>query len=594
MATARPFAYNPGTAIPGTEQIGNLSIGYPTSGFTNNPQYWNGPDEELGYVIAQSVSGNTQPTSLLNPSGNLTLSTTYIGNDIGLSNGNQTASQQFGYQQTVLGNTIIGAASKVMFSVLFNTVAPGTLPGSRVIGIGRTNMNYKSIPPYGAYPGNDDKSMGYCADGTIFYNGGVYASGFSTWTENDVIDIVINNNVSTMWVRVNGGNWNNNPSDNPETNTGGFEIINSPFYPALCPGYEGVMTIQNSAEYGTPSGYTLLGSNVTASVGFFRSTDLTEGSFIEISETIAGQSFATGNDAKTWLNNNGYWTSYEATPDPTPTATLTPTVTTTPTPTITPTIISCLDIATNSGGGLNGWSTTAFDIAPNPAIGTTYPVGSQILFQNGEIRTMVQVDDYSPSYMDIFYDSPIGSTTLFPIKICYPSIPMSTPTPTSTSTPTTTPTNTPTPSSTPTPVTGYSFNLIATPYNFPASGNSIMNGPGGSTSGSTDINDLATLGRGFYLNSFDNDGIDRTSYYSGFTGQSVTITFNQTGNTAIYSGDTNSFKQWIQSPQGSGFVFGTNVGVPPSGTPSGTAVLIQSATTQYTIGFPVYVSLVVN
>jgi hypothetical protein len=115
MAFARPFAYNPGSLIPGTEQVGSLSIGTPTSGFTNNPQYWNGPDEELGYVIAQSVSGNTQPTEI---------------------------------------------------------------PG------------------------------------------------------------------------------------------------------------------------------------VFASLGFFRSTDLTEGSFITLSETIAGQSFATGEDAKTWLNNNGYWTSY--------------------------------------------------------------------------------------------------------------------------------------------------------------------------------------------------------------------------------------------------------------------------------------------
>jgi hypothetical protein len=64
MATARPFAYNPGPSIPGTSQVGNLSIGAPTSGFTSNPQYWNGPDEELGYVIAESVSGNTQPTPL--------------------------------------------------------------------------------------------------------------------------------------------------------------------------------------------------------------------------------------------------------------------------------------------------------------------------------------------------------------------------------------------------------------------------------------------------------------------------------------------------------------------------------------------------
>ena len=64
MATLSSFAYNPGDSIDGTEQLGSLSIGEPTSGFTNNPQYWNGPDEELGYVIAQSVSGNTQPTPI--------------------------------------------------------------------------------------------------------------------------------------------------------------------------------------------------------------------------------------------------------------------------------------------------------------------------------------------------------------------------------------------------------------------------------------------------------------------------------------------------------------------------------------------------
>ena len=64
MAFARPFAYNPGTSIPGTEQVGSLAIGAPTSGITNNPPFWNGPDEELGYVIAAPVSGNTQPTEI--------------------------------------------------------------------------------------------------------------------------------------------------------------------------------------------------------------------------------------------------------------------------------------------------------------------------------------------------------------------------------------------------------------------------------------------------------------------------------------------------------------------------------------------------
>jgi len=49
-----------------------------------------------------------------------------------------------------------------------------------------------------------------------------------------------------------------------------------------------------------------------AGVGFFRSKFLTEPSFIEIAEYVSnGQTFATGSDAKTWLNSNGYWTSWQ-------------------------------------------------------------------------------------------------------------------------------------------------------------------------------------------------------------------------------------------------------------------------------------------
>lgn len=66
MATARPFAYNPTlTPIPGTNQVGDLAIGYPTSGFgSTGLQWWNGPDEELGYVICAPVPGNNQPTPI--------------------------------------------------------------------------------------------------------------------------------------------------------------------------------------------------------------------------------------------------------------------------------------------------------------------------------------------------------------------------------------------------------------------------------------------------------------------------------------------------------------------------------------------------
>ena len=63
MSTSRPFAYNTGSPIPGTEQVGNLAIGWPTSGFQSTGlEWWNGPDEELGYIIAKQVPADNQPT----------------------------------------------------------------------------------------------------------------------------------------------------------------------------------------------------------------------------------------------------------------------------------------------------------------------------------------------------------------------------------------------------------------------------------------------------------------------------------------------------------------------------------------------------
>lgn len=139
----------------------------------------------------------------------------------------------------------------------------------------------------------------------------------------------------------------------------------------------------------------------------------------------------------------------------------------------------------------------------------------------------------------------------------------------------------------------YSFTLIQEPYELPASGKSIMNN-NPLTFGSTDPNLLDNAGRGFYFNSFDSDGIDRTSYFSSFTGQSVTITLSQTGSTAIYSGDTNSFKYWSTTGGTTGFVFGTGIGVPPVGTPSGVATLVQSADTLWVSGVSVYVNISIN
>jgi len=70
MATTRPFAFNPippNSPISGTTQTGDLAVGVLDEPYSDNYGgviWWNGPDEELGYVIAVSVSGNTQPTPI--------------------------------------------------------------------------------------------------------------------------------------------------------------------------------------------------------------------------------------------------------------------------------------------------------------------------------------------------------------------------------------------------------------------------------------------------------------------------------------------------------------------------------------------------
>jgi hypothetical protein len=306
MATARPFAYNTGSAIDGTVQVGDLAVGFPTSGFSSTGLvWWNGPDEELGYVIAKSVPNNSQPTPV--PDDALILSTTYKGVDIVLSNNNQTAAQIFGYQQSVLGEIIISGTNKVMFSVLCNLLEPQTLIGSHVIGVGTTSMNYSS--QYGAYPGNDIYSIGFSDDGNYYYNGGVVASGLPTWTDGDIIDIVISHG-QYWWIRVNGGYWNNNSSANPTTLSNGLTMNGvTNFYPVLCPSYQGIMTVLNYPKYGVPSDYNFLG-NVSASVGFFRTSGFNDNEFINYANLLLNENYITASEASSGLTSNGYWNSY--------------------------------------------------------------------------------------------------------------------------------------------------------------------------------------------------------------------------------------------------------------------------------------------
>jgi hypothetical protein len=58
MATTTPLAYNTGSPIGGTSQVGDLAVGTSPQDYSTSPggvPWWMGPDEELGYVIAVPV-----------------------------------------------------------------------------------------------------------------------------------------------------------------------------------------------------------------------------------------------------------------------------------------------------------------------------------------------------------------------------------------------------------------------------------------------------------------------------------------------------------------------------------------------------------
>jgi hypothetical protein len=59
MATRRPFIYNTGATVTGTEKLSNITSGTPTSGFSASglTGWRSGPDEDLGYVIAYTTTG---------------------------------------------------------------------------------------------------------------------------------------------------------------------------------------------------------------------------------------------------------------------------------------------------------------------------------------------------------------------------------------------------------------------------------------------------------------------------------------------------------------------------------------------------------
>jgi hypothetical protein len=98
--------------------------------------------------------------------------------------------------------------------------------GAYDVGSGITNTN--GAVGGGVGIGADTKSGGHwgnTGDGGFYQNNNAAtASGVTYGTVNDVVGVAVDIGNNRIWYRVNGGNWNGNPANNPATNTGGISI----------------------------------------------------------------------------------------------------------------------------------------------------------------------------------------------------------------------------------------------------------------------------------------------------------------------------------------------------------------------------------
>lgn len=171
-------------------------------------------------------------------------------------------------------------------------------------------------------------------------------------------------------------------------------------------------------------------------VKFWRTDNLDDNQFISLSDKITGQNFTSSAEAVTWLNENGYWTSYAGI-SPSPTPTPTQTSTNTPTPSVTPT------------------ST----LTPTPSnTPSDESLVDPIITENDEYIE-VGNDEYL-MFVDPVEPSPTPTTT--PTQTVTPTI-----------TPTTTPTQTVTPTTSITPTTSQSVSSITLSSNYSLGSGSI-------------------------------------------------------------------------------------------------------------------------
>jgi Concanavalin A-like lectin/glucanases superfamily len=134
-------------------------------------------------------------------------------------------------EPSALTTHAIVAGSKVMFSVVLNRESVAN-SGYNGIGVASHSMNIYD------YLGSDNNtSVGFYEQGEYYgdTDGNPQPAGY---VAGDIIDVAVDRANNLIWNRINGGDWNNNPSANPSTQSGGFILPafgGAAIYPGVTP-----------------------------------------------------------------------------------------------------------------------------------------------------------------------------------------------------------------------------------------------------------------------------------------------------------------------------------------------------------------------
>jgi len=266
------------------QPVGNLTV---TGNVVANVVYteygirWNGNGAvygggvgDLSTYTGNIAAGNIFVSTLISASsGNLEFDPNMMylsGPAFSLSNNNTTvtALSTMPGEPSLLGTLAIQDNEKKVFTTYINS-GPARVDFTG-IGIARANINLSH------YPGElNGESIGIYDDGVV-YGENLYAGSLPLFGAGDTVDIAVDRVNDLLWVRVNGGDWNEDPGNDPATATGNaLSLINfsnsDPIYPVYGPYYYSgsgdEISIVQTSPYSLPGGFTMLAGTPSSTYG---------------------------------------------------------------------------------------------------------------------------------------------------------------------------------------------------------------------------------------------------------------------------------------------------------------------------------------